>query len=73
MADIIIGPQVVDSVVRFKMHGNHLVDVAVFKGGFITVNVIRIFLIDCLYIFKKHTGMQHIVMIKQADIFSRGH
>ena len=64
MADIIVGSQVVRRIVRLKMHGEHPVDVIPLEGSFITVDVIRPLLIDCLCILKKHGGMQNIIMVK---------
>lgn len=43
MTDIVIGPQIINGIIRLKMHGNHLIDIAIFEGGFITVDIIRIF------------------------------
>ena len=52
MTDIIIGPQIVNSVIRFEMQCDHIVNIAIFKGGFITVDIVRILLTDHLHIFK---------------------
>jgi hypothetical protein len=53
------------------MHGQHFIDITIFKGGFIAVNIIGILLVDRLRIFVQRTWMQDIIMIKQPDIFSR--
>ena len=64
MADIIVGSQVVRCIIRLEMHGQHMIDIASLKSRFITVDVIRPLLIDCLCILKKHGGMQNIIMVK---------
>ena len=72
MTDVIICPQIVDGIIRLEVQGNHPVDVPAFEGGLITIDIVRILFIDHLYIFIKGTGMENIVMIKEADIFSCG-
>ena len=52
------------------MHGYHLVDVVALKGGLITVEIIGLFLIDCLYIPVKYLRMKNIVMVKKTYIFT---
>ena len=32
MTDIVIGPQIINGIIRLKMHGNHLIDITVFEG-----------------------------------------
>ena len=71
MTDIIIGPQIVHRIIRLEMHGQHFIDITIFKGGFIAVNIIGILLVDRLHIFVQRTWMQDIIMVKQPDIFSR--
>ena len=73
MADIIVGAQIIRGIARLKMHGQHTVDIAAFKGSFVAVQVIRILLVDCLYIFVEYAGMEKVVLIQQPDIFSRCH
>ena len=73
MADIIVGTQVVHRIVRLEMHGQHLIDVPAPESGLITVNVVRIPLIDCLHIFVQGAWMKNIVMVKQPRIFPRCH
>ena len=51
MADVIIGTQIINRIVRLKMHGQHLIDIPALKRSFIAVYVIRILLIDDLHIF----------------------
>ena len=71
MTNVIVGTQIIRRIVRFKMHGQHVINIGALKGGFITINIVCILLVDCLYIFKQNRGMQHIILIKQADIFTR--
>ena len=72
MTDIIIRPQIINGKIRLKMHSQHFVQVAALKSGLITVEIIRIFLIDGLHIFKQNRRMQQIVMVKKADILPCG-
>ena len=67
VTDIVVGTQIVQSIVRLEMHYQHLVDVTIVESDFITVQIICLLLIDGLHIFIKYTGMQQIIMVKQAD------
>ena len=51
MTDIIIGTQIINRIVRLKMHREHFIDVPALKRGFIAVYVICILLINDLHIF----------------------
>ena len=73
MANIIIGPQIVNGIIRFKMHGEHFIYIVIFKGSFITVNIIRLLLIDHLGILVEHGWMDDVIVVKQAYIFPGGH
>ena len=73
MADIVVGTQVVNSIVRLKMHGQHFVDITVFKGCFITVNIVRALFVNGFHIFVQCGGMQDVIVVKQTDVFSGGH
>ena len=46
MTDIIVGAEVVNGIVRLEMHGKHLIDIAAFIGGLVTVYVIGPLFID---------------------------
>ena len=50
MADIIVGAEIVNGIIRLKMHGQHFIDIAAFIGGFVTIYVIRPLLIDSPHI-----------------------
>ncbi len=73
MANIIIGPQIVNGIIRFKMHGEHFIYIVIFKGSFIAVNIIRLLLIDHLGILVEHGWMDDVIVVKQAYIFPGGH
>ena len=73
MTDIIVGTEIVNGVIRLKMHGQHLIDISALKGSLITVYVICVFLIDHLHILVQRAGMQNIIMIKKPDVLPRCH
>ena len=73
MTDIVVGTQVVDGVIRLEMHGDHLIHIAVFEGGFVAVDIIRVLFIDHLHIFIQHAGMKQVVVVKRRHEFSRRH
>ena len=70
MADIVIGTQVVYGIIRFEVHGDHPVDVIPLKGGLITVDIVRILLIYCLYIPVQNLRMKNIIVVKKTYVLS---
>ena len=57
MADIIIGSQIIRCIIRLKMKSQHFIDVPILKGGFVTVNIICLLLINHLHILIQYAGM----------------
>ena len=74
MTDVIIRPQIIRRKIRFKMQGDHVVDgLIALKSRLITVNIIGSLFTDHLHILIKHTGMQHIVVVKQGNVITGSH
>ena len=72
MADVVVGPQVIDGIVRLEMHGDHPVDVAVLKRGLVAVDIVRSPFVDGFRILVQGAGMENIVMIEEPDVLPRG-
>ena len=70
MADVIICPQVINSIVRLEVHRDHLVYAALVEGGLIAVDIVCMLLVNHLHIFEQHRRMQYIIMIKKCDVLS---
>ena len=55
------------------MHGDHLIHIAVFEGGLVAVDIIRILFIDHLHVFIQHAGMKQVVVVKRRYVLACCH
>ena len=53
------------------MHGDHIVDAALVESGLITIDIVRILLVNNLHIFVEHGRMQNIVMIEDYALIEQ--
>ena len=73
VADIVVGPQVVRGIIRFKMQDNQIVKIRGGKGCLICIDIIRILLTDCLHTLKEQARVHHIIMVKKSNEITRCH
>ena len=67
VADIVIGPQRVDGIVRLEMHRHEMVEIVLPERRLITVQIVRVLFVDGLHIPVEHRRVQIVVMIKRRE------
>ena len=71
VADIVVGAQVIQHIIRLEVVDRQVVDVP-FKGHFVGVHKVRALLGNGFRHIPQCTGVQDVVMVQQSDIFTRG-
>ena len=71
VADIVIGAEVIQHIIRLEVVDRQMVDVP-FKGHLVGVHKVRALLGDGFRHIPQCAGVQDVVMVQQGDIFTRG-
>ena len=72
MADIVIASQGIRGIIRLEMSKGRILQRAL-KGTLIRIDKVGVLFLDYLHHLEQGGRMKQIVMIKQADIFTRSH
>ena len=71
MADIVVGAQVIQHIIRLEVVDRQMVDIP-FKGHFVRVHKVRALLGNGFRHIPQCAGVQNIVMVQQGDILAAG-